>query len=111
MNGLSDYKQQPLLDVAVSQCTDILAISETHLVNQEQQNQWQRAVDKHGVYVWFGRSAKYLHRHDAPLHVRRGRGSGGVGLLMRKNWFNQASILQPLPQHDCLLWVKVDLSN
>lgn len=111
MNGLSDYKQQPLLDVAVSQCIDILAISETHLVNQEQQNQWQRVVDKHGAYVWFGRPAKYLHRHDAPLNVRRGRGSGGVGLLMRKNWVNQASIIQPLPQHDCLLWVKVDLSD
>jgi len=77
INGLSSYKQQSLLQFIAEQTIDVLCVSETHLVNQEQLTQWERHVRQSGRFIWIGRAA-------APARGSgRGRGSGGVGILLR----------------------------
>ena len=41
---------------------------------------------------------------------RRGRGSGGVGLLVRADWGNQVAVLEEC-QHDLLHFMRVDLPD
>ena len=102
IHGLQDYKQKEFLSLVSIAQIDILALTETHLVHSEQLVQWQKAVDSDGRYVWSGRAA------IPPRSGRRGRGSGGVGLLVNSEW---QMYLAPLPacEHDRLHFVRLDL--
>lgn len=104
VHTLSDYKQSSLLELACGLELDLLALCETHLVNSEQMVQWAQAVAAEGQYTWFGRAAVRLNQ----AADERGRGSGGVGILVKKEW---ASFVVPMPDcvHDCLHFVRLTL--
>ncbi|MDR3738882.1 MAG: reverse transcriptase family protein, partial [Terracidiphilus sp.] len=81
---------------------DVLALCETHLADPERLAVWRMIVESSGRFVWHGR--------PAVQQSERGRGSGGVGLLIRQDW---ADHLTPLPpcDHPCLLFVRLDLPD
>ena len=80
---------------------DVLALCETHLVNSEQCTQWDRCVGKSNYYNWIGRPAQ------PPIGNSHGRGSGGVGILIRKSWDPYIRHLPPC-RHDCLIFIRID---
>ncbi|MDR3417725.1 MAG: hypothetical protein P4L83_16225, partial [Nevskia sp.] len=80
VQGLASYKQDCLVSTLVEEEIDVLAVCETHLVNSEQSVRWQRRVEATDRYIWFGWQAR------VPRGEGSGRGSGGVGLLVRKDW-------------------------
>lgn len=104
ISGLADYKQYSVLQLAYHSHVDILCICETHLVNEEQLIQWQQNVDQHGFYSWVGRSAIRLKKNE------RGRGSGGIGILIRKDWDPYVIHITPC-QHDCLIFTQLQLPS
>ena len=76
VNGLGDYKQRDLLDVASQVGLDVLALCETHLKNVEAAVTWAKAVDDAcSEYAWSGGTV------IASADSAGGRGIGGVGLL------------------------------
>jgi hypothetical protein len=94
IHGLASYKQKLLLYYSMQARLDVLALCETHLTNQEQLVQWEQAVAvPDSLYCWFGRPAVRAGSQD------RGRGSGGVGLLIRRDWFDFCTEL-PACEHD-----------
>jgi endonuclease/exonuclease/phosphatase family metal-dependent hydrolase len=103
VNGLADYKQIDLLDSSFHIAKlDVLALCETYLVNDEQQVQWIKHVQAHNRYLWFGRPAVRLQGNGP------GRGSGGVGVLIRSDWRAYATAMPPC-EHDRLLFVRLQL--
>ena len=104
IHGLSDHKQEALLVTLVDEEIDILAVTESHLVTSEQWSQWHRCVQKDGRFLWMGRPAR------APRGAGAGRGSGGVGLLVRADWGDQVAVLEEC-QHDLLHFMRVDLPD
>ena len=102
IHGLADYKQASLLTTVFGANIDVLALCETHLVNSEQLVRWERQVQASERYVWFGRPAVRLSPGE------HGRGSGGVGILLRKDWVQHATLL-PECEHDRLLFVRLTL--
>ena len=102
IHGLADYKQADLLTTISGAGIDVLAVCETHLVNPEQLVRWQRQVQASARYVWFGRPAVRLSSGE------QGRGSGGVGILLRSDWA-QHTLLLPECEHDRLLFVRLTL--
>jgi len=83
---------------------DVLALCETHLTNQEQLVMWRRTVDDPATsrYSWHGRPAVKLSA------ATRGRGSGGVGLLVRRDWSEHCTVM-PDCEHPHLLFVRLNL--
>jgi len=105
IHGLASYKQNSLLGYAAASHLDVLAVCETHLLNSEQLVQWQLCVDQpDSRYCWYGRAAVRAGPNE------RGRGSGGVGLLIRRDWRDFCSPAAPC-EHPCLLFVRLDLPN
>ena len=102
IHGLADYKQASLLTTVFGANIDVLALCETHLVNSEQLVRWERQVQASERYVWFGRPAVRLSPGE------HGRGSGGVGILVRKDWAQHATLL-PECEHDRLLFIRLTL--
>ena len=80
IHGLGDYKQRDLIDTAHELRLDVLALCETHLVNSEQLVQWDRCIKSTSQYQWYGRAARPTNRNG------HGRGSGGVGNMVRNDW-------------------------
>jgi exonuclease III len=105
IHGLASYKQKSLLHFAADRYLDVLAVCETHLLNSEQQVQWEQTVGlPDSGYCWFGRPAVKERPSD------RGRGSGGVGILIRREWRDFCSEL-PVCEHPCLHFVRLELPN
>jgi hypothetical protein len=103
IHSLASYKQESLLHYAMVQQLDVLAVCETHLLNSEQLVRWQLTVDlPDSQYCWFGVPAV---REQAD---GQGRGSGGVGWLIRRSW---RDFCTPMPacEHPCLLFVRLEL--
>lgn len=71
VNGLTDYKQGELLHCLQAHGLNVVAISETHLINEEECADWAKEVHAHHGFVWFGRSARQLQDLD-----RTGAGLG-----------------------------------
>lgn len=105
IQGLADYKQESFLQTIRRERIDVLAVSETHLVHSEQQAQWQRQLLASAHFVWFGRPAVRL-----PGQGEHGRGSGGVGILLRKDWAQHATLM-PECENDRLLFVRLLLPS
>ena len=104
INGLGDYKQLELLSVTAALEIDVLAVCETHLEHPEQLVHWARAVESDAAgsqYRWYGRAAVRASRSE------RGRGSGGVGLLVRRDWADRCVSL-PECDHPCLHFIRLD---
>lgn len=104
IHGLTDYKQKNLLLLMCQLGLEVLAITETHLVQQEQHVQWDQAREVHAGFSWYGRPAKWISGSE------RGRGSGGVGLLIRRDWCSYVTTL-PACEHDCSLFIRLWLPN
>lgn len=105
IHGLASYKHNNLLNYAAVLHLDVLAVCETHLLNAEQLVQWQLAVDQpDSQYCWFGRPAV----RDGPYE--QGRGSGGIGLLIRRDWCDFCNRM-PTCEHPCLLFVRLELPD
>ena len=67
--------------------------------------QWEQAVSvPDSIYCWFGRPAVRADSQD------RGRGSGGIGLLIRREWFDFC-VEMPACEHPCLHFVRVELPD
>ena len=106
IQGLASYKRKMLLGYAASEKLDVLAVCETHLWNSEQLVCWEQVVDlPDSEFIWFGRPALRIDR----LH-ESGRASGGVGLMIRRDWEEYCT---PLTQcrHPSLLFVRLDLPD
>ena len=104
INGLADYKQLALLVWMGEMELDVLAVCETHLVNSEQLVQWQRCIDQHRAYQWFGRAAVCPNGEESK------RGSGGVGLLVKKEWADYVTAMPPC-EHSSLHFIRLDLPD
>jgi len=103
VHGLASYKQKSLLYLAATTQLDVLAVCETHLLNSEQLVHWEHTVGlPDSQFCWFGRPAVRTGRHE------HGRGSGGVGLLIRRDWFDFCSAM-PVCEHPCLHFVRLEL--
>ena len=114
MNGLADYKQEDILGILAATRLDVVALCETHLQHEEQLADWEREVEDHGHFRWFGRPAAWLappqSSEGAASAGHRGRASGGVGILVRKDWALRCTPLRPC-EHDCLVAVRVALDS
>lgn len=105
LHGLASYKQKMLLRFAAVQHLDVLAVCETHLLNSEQLVHWEQTVSlPDSQFCWFGRPAVRAGRSE------RGRGSGGVGLLIRRDWFHFCTAM-PVCDHPCLHFVRLELPD
>lgn len=104
INGLGDYKQLELLSATAALGIDVLAVCETHLEHPEQLVHWARSVESDAAgsqYRWYGRAAVRASSSE------RGRGSGGVGLLVRRDWADRCVSL-PECDHPCLHFIRLD---
>ena len=104
IHGLGDYKQRELLSVTAALEIDVLAVCETHLEHPEQLVHWARCVEADAAgarYRWYGRAAVRASSSE------RGRGSGGVGLLVRRDWTDRCVSL-PECDHPCLHFIRLD---
>ena len=106
VNGLADYKQQELLRAAASAGIDVLVLVETHLVDKESLADWEKEVERHGGYNWSGRPAVRRHGDEGG----RGRGSGGIGILVRRRWSAYTAVLPPCDS-DCIHFVRLQLPD
>lgn len=104
VRGLTSHKQSELLSVAERLKLDVLAVCETHHGNQEHHVQWQLAVTS-SPFVWLGRPAVYP---AGRLH--RGHASGGVGLLIRRDWERWCQTM-PQCEHSNLCFVRLQLPD
>jgi hypothetical protein len=107
LNGLSDYKQSDLLSAARAALLDVLVLCETHLTHEEELADWEKEVAEHGCYRWVGRPAR---RISGAAAAQGGRGSGGVGVLVRADWEPLLTVLPPCDS-DCLVFVRLDFPN
>jgi exonuclease III len=98
VNGLGEYKQRGLLEYIASKELAVCAVCETHMWNSEQEVQWEKQLAELDSYVWYGR----LGRHESGI----GRGSGGVGMLVKKEWQSHVTVMQEC-EHDCLMFIRV----
>lgn len=103
IHGLREHKQPHLLSLMTQLQLSVLAVCETHLANQEQHVQWEVEVDR-SQCVWHGRSA--VQRTDCT----RGRGSGGVGLLVKREWRDHC-ISMPDCEHSGLHFIRLQLAD
>lgn len=108
IHGLAEYKQAELLRAAAARRLDVLALCETHLVHEEELADWEKEVQQHDRFVWFGRPAARLLLPQP--QETRGRGSGGVGLLVRRDWLPYLTVLPPCEQ-DCLVFVRLGIPS
>ena len=103
IHGLSAYKQRDVLRVTAKLGVDVLGLVETHLANREQEVQWEEALEEDGSFVWMGKPA-VQYQQTATNQQVRGRGSGGVGLLVRAG---VQCMKLPECEHPCLHFVGV----
>jgi len=102
IRGLASHKQKSLLHYAAKSNLDVLAVCETHLLHPEQLVEWEKNVSlSDSKFQWFGRPAVKGRQ------LERGRGSGGVGILIRSDWSNFCSVM-PACDHPCLLFVRLE---
>jgi hypothetical protein len=105
INGLGCYKHADLLALMEKLEIDALAVCETHLVNSEQTAQWELAV-ANGPSVWYGRPAVRIEGDDDALATDHGgRGSGGVGILVRRDLMPYCQSMQC--DHPSLLFIRL----
>jgi len=105
IRGLASHKQKLLLHYTAQLNLDVLALCETHLLQQEQLVEWEKNVSlPESKFVWFGRQAVKEKRYE------HGRGSGGVGLLIRRDWLTFCTEM-PVCDHPCLLFVRLELPD
>jgi len=89
-----------LLEVMSELHLHIICLCETHLWNAEQDLRWRQCVEKDGRYVWYGRCATRMRGGE------KGQGSGGVGILLWKEWEVHAQQL-PACRHSCLHFIRL----
>lgn len=84
----------------------MLALVETHLVDKESLADWEKEVERHGGYNWSGRPAVRRRGDEGG----RGRGSGGIGILVRRRWSAYTAVLPPCDS-DCIHFVRLQLPD
>ena len=105
IRGLASHKQKSLLHYTAQLNLDVLAVCETHLLHPEQLVEWEKNVSlPDSKFVWFGRPSVKGKRYE------HGRGSGGVGLLVRREW-SDFCVSMPECMHPCLLFVRLELPD
>lgn len=84
----------------------MLALVETHLADEESLADWEKEVEGHGGYNWSGRPAVRRRGDEGG----RGRGSGGIGILVGRRWSAYTTVL-PSCDSDCIHFVRLQLPD